>query len=305
MNELKLLSIEDRDRSEHELQAFQTEIKQFEYFVSDQLGKFESISNIARQRKEKREVERDLRNQKVRERISSRIKKLEDEMEEKGGEATSMAQQLESVNERLRYFEKRFQQIASATGLTNPDAIINKFALKEEIKSELTNEILEKETLIEQYEERTADLENEYEGCKQAFTESKWKDVDAQQKMSAVSENKQNRSIKAAEKVEQLLATFQEGLQNLNVVIPREVAPSAIEDNEGLMPLAKDLTYDCDIIKQLLSVLEEKLVYLAEEVRIGMQKKKELMDAKLEQQEKERILAFGFGAIQKKDDEDD
>ena len=64
-----------------------------------------------------------------------------------------MGQQLESVNERLRYFERRFQQIASATGLTNPDAIINKFALKEEIKNELKAEIKTKQSQIKQLSE--------------------------------------------------------------------------------------------------------------------------------------------------------
>jgi hypothetical protein len=56
-----------------------------------------------------------------------------------------MQQSLESVNERLRYFEKRFQQISSATGLSDPDAIINKFTLKEEIKRQLKEEIAKKE----------------------------------------------------------------------------------------------------------------------------------------------------------------
>lgn len=166
MNELKLQSLEEKDRAENELQAFQLEIQQFQSFISDQLSKFESISTVARQRREKRELEKENRSFKVREKIAGRILKLNNEMEEKNREAAAMAQQLESVNERLRYFEKRFQQIASATGLTNPDAIINKFALKEEIKQELNIEIQTKKKKIEEMQEMEGVLSQEIQEAK-------------------------------------------------------------------------------------------------------------------------------------------
>lgn len=39
-----------------------------------------------------------------------------------------------------RYFDKKFQQIQSATGLSHWDLIVNKFMLKEEIRAQL-NEV--------------------------------------------------------------------------------------------------------------------------------------------------------------------
>src|SRR5207253_1484117 len=118
-------------------QEFRVEVAAFHRFVAEQLDKFHALSDLASQRRQKRESDKSSRSRRTHEKLSQRIQKLTEEMEEKALESMSMSNQLESVNERLRYFEKRFQQIASATGLTNPDAIINKFALKEEIRSEL------------------------------------------------------------------------------------------------------------------------------------------------------------------------
>ena len=112
-------------------------------------GKFHSISNVARDRHARRRAVKERRTKKRRARIQSRIEKLDSEMEGKSKEAAALAEQLESVNERLRYFEKRFQQIVSATGLSKPEAIINKFDLKEEIRNELSSEIEAKQKLIQ------------------------------------------------------------------------------------------------------------------------------------------------------------
>lgn len=193
MEELKLQSLEEKDRSENELNAFQLEIKQFQSFIADQLGKFQSISNVARQRREKREQEKDMRSFKVREKIAGRILKLNNEMDEKNREANAMAQQLESVNERLRYFEKRFQQIASATGLTNPDAIINKFALKEEIKLELNMEIENKKQAMKELQVFHERLVGDLSDSKETFVNSKWKDVDDLQARLAESDARKRR----------------------------------------------------------------------------------------------------------------
>lgn len=78
---MKLQSLEDKDRAEQELDAFRIEIRQFQNFISDQLGKFHSISDVARSRREKRELEKDQRKQRVQEKIASRIEKLNAEME--------------------------------------------------------------------------------------------------------------------------------------------------------------------------------------------------------------------------------
>lgn len=222
LNEMKLQSMEEKDRAENELSSFQIEIKQFQNFIRDQIDKFESISTTSKQRSEKREHQKELRNQKIQEKIAGRILKLNSLMDEKNKVALSMAQQLESVNERLRYFEKRFQQIASATGLTNPDAIINKYALKEEIKTELNSEIAAKKDRIDELKKNLAKLRSDEAQASAAFVDSSWKDVHELQNDLTKSDNISQKSKRDADRLEQSLVYFQECLYNMSKDIPNE-----------------------------------------------------------------------------------
>lgn len=45
------------------------------------------------------------------------------------------------MNEQISFYRDRFQRISAATGLENPQDIVNKFYLKEEIKLDLKREI--------------------------------------------------------------------------------------------------------------------------------------------------------------------
>jgi alpha-tubulin suppressor-like RCC1 family protein len=222
MNELKLQSLEDKDRSETELGAFSGEIAAFQEFIQDQLGKFHNVSTVAKARREHREQEKELRTLKVRERITFRITKLSGELDDTDQEAAAMAQQLESVNERLRYFEKRFQQIASATGLTNPDSIINKFALKEEIKSELGQEIAVKKDTITRLQGEDLALTTQMGEAKAGFVDSRWKDVRQLQHSMEVTEAQRRKARAEAERLEQEVARFTEGLLHLATDLPPE-----------------------------------------------------------------------------------
>jgi hypothetical protein len=222
LNELKLLSLDCKNRSEAELSSFQKEIAQFQGFISDQLGKFQSISAVSRHRRERREQMKQLRTHKAREKIEQRITKLEQEMEETNNEAQDKSQQLDSVNERLRYFENRFQQIASATGLTNPEAIINKFALKEEIMTELNQEISSKKQTLEELKAELERLQADKKDFEASFQNSNWKDVHELQTDLSVLDARAQQKQKEASRLEELLASFQEGLLNLANGIPDE-----------------------------------------------------------------------------------
>lgn len=249
-NEMKLHSQEEKERAETELACFESEIEQFKAFISDQLAKFQSISSISRQRRQKREKQRQIRMQKTQEKVTGRITKLNSELEEKEREALQMAQQLESVNERLRYFEKRFQQIASATGLTDPDAIINKYALKEEIKTELNIEITGKENQINQLQTKLEKLKQQCDEASANFVDSKWKDIHQLQSDLTMDDAKAAQYQKEAEGLEQTLAYFQEGLFNLSLRIPPEFGSGTHvaqpeEDTEGSTTFDKQATFAC------------------------------------------------------------
>jgi hypothetical protein len=49
----------------------------------------------------------------------------------------------------MKFYEDRFQRISSATGMDNPEAIINKFFLKDVVKADLEAEIDAKNKRLE------------------------------------------------------------------------------------------------------------------------------------------------------------
>lgn len=215
MNDLKLQSLEEKNRAEQELSSFANEISGFDTFISDQMGKFHSISVVTRQRNASRRNAKEAQQKKVQAQIAGRMSKLDQEMTNKSGEAATLAEQLESVNERLRYFEKRFQQIVSATGLTNPDAIINKFALKEEIKKELNSEISTKQKKIQDLTLEQAALSKIEQDFKQNFFVNKWRHVDGLQEGYRKEHALTEKNARNYDSVNQKLACFQEGLVSL------------------------------------------------------------------------------------------
>lgn len=258
LNEMKLQSLEEKDRAETELAAFQVEIRQFQNFITDQIGKFENISTVSRQRTEKRELEKDKRTKIKQEKIAGRILKLNGLMDEKNKEATSMSQQLESVNERLRYFEKRFQQIASATGLTNPDAIINKYALKEEIKSELNTEIASKENRAKELDTKLEELRGEKAELSSNYTDSKWKDVHELQNELTSWDAVAAKHKKDADNLEQTLIYFQECLYNLN----HDLGVQTTNGADVAMAVVEEGTFSRDLTLNCLASLDERLNFV-------------------------------------------
>lgn len=286
-NEMKLHSQEEKERAEAELALFEMEIEQFKSFISDQLAKFQSISSVSRQRRVRREKQRETRMQKTQEKITGRISKLNNELEEKEREALQMAQQLESVNERLRYFEKRFQQIASATGLTDPDAIINKYALKEEIKTELNMDIAGKEHEISRLQNRLAKLKQECDNLAANFVDSTWTDIHELQSDLTMDDSKAQQYQKEAEGLEQTLAYFQEGLFNLSNRIPLEFGSSSVQEpaeSDG-QNFDKKATLDC------LGNLAERLDVMAIQVEEQQARLDEERAGVLEAQKQEQELA--------------
>jgi hypothetical protein len=223
-NELKLKFTEQQDAALQEYRAFLEEKKQFNEFITGEMAKFAAVSNIAEDRRLKHERERADREAKVQQRYSARIDRLNRDMLGKEKEAIAMQQSLESVNERLRYFEKRFQQIVSATGLTNPDAIINKFNLKEEIRKELTKEQDKKQEIIRDLVQEFTDKTRFCEELKEQFTLSKWKHVDSLEETRRANEARSLKLKKEGVRLVRRVAYFQEGLLSLFKTLPPALA---------------------------------------------------------------------------------
>lgn len=72
--------------------------------------------------------------QQSRQKASARIDKLRELVREKEAESEALQARLSELTQSLTLFEQSFAQIAAATGLSDPDDIVNKFFLKEEVR---------------------------------------------------------------------------------------------------------------------------------------------------------------------------
>lgn len=178
MNELKTQAVEERDQAEAELDDFRKEIGAYQKFVNQQLQQFESILGIVRSQSEKREKAKQVRQEKTRSKIATRIDKLQQEAEAADKEAGGLTARLTSLDLKLRHFEDSFQKITAATGLTNPDAIVNKFFFKGEIKEQLEAEIEDKQAQIEQLKTDEKELKQTLTEAKAGFKHDSWRDID-------------------------------------------------------------------------------------------------------------------------------
>lgn len=109
------------------------------------MTRFQSIASVTAKRAQKHDELVSQRTSSMQRKTAARLERLREDAEHIEAEGAQLTAQLEKVNDKLRYYQKRFQQISSATGLSTPDAIINKFFLKEEIKTQLLAEIAGKE----------------------------------------------------------------------------------------------------------------------------------------------------------------
>lgn len=178
MNELKQQALEEKEKAETELAEFKNEIQSYQRFVNDQLIQFEQILDIVRTQNEQQEESKAVRNEKSQAKINHRIKKLEGEVEVAEKEANGLTQKLTAYDLKLRHFEDNFQKITAATGLTNPDAIVNKFFFPGEIRELLQTEIEDKQKRKEELLAEEENANRELVTVRGAFKEHTWCDVD-------------------------------------------------------------------------------------------------------------------------------
>ena len=231
MNEIRLHSLVERDRAEGELSAFQTEVRQYQQFMRQQLDSFASIHAVSQRVDAQRARAAAQRREQDEAKTRAKIAALEGEMQAKQQEAAHMSQHLAAVRERLMYFKARFQQIVTATGLDDPDAIVNKFRLKEDIRAELQGEMDEKERRIRELALIDRQHKEELRQLRAAHEDVQWRAVDQESdKVRA----KAAQTLKVQEAVEAAatkLALVQEGMlallgklpAQLKVVVDRDV----------------------------------------------------------------------------------
>lgn len=219
MNEVKTQALEEKEKAEAELEEFKNEIQDYQKFVNQQLQQFESILDIVRAQNEKREKSKHLRSEKTRSKMASRIDKLTQEAEAADKEAGGLTSRLTSLDLKMRHFEDSFQKITAATGLTNPDAIVNKFFFKGEIKEQLEAEVEDKQLQIEQLKAKEQELKGALMESKSSFKHESWRDVDILQEGNREKEFESGVNSQQLAELNERMSFGQEGLLSLLALI--------------------------------------------------------------------------------------
>jgi len=306
MEELKSQALEEKEKAEQELSDFSKEIQSYQLFVNQQLAQFESILGIIRSQNEKREKAKYHRQEKTRSKIAQRIDKLQQEAEAAEKEAGGLTARLTTLDLKLRHFEDSFQKITAATGLANPDAIINKYVFKGEIKNQLEDETESKMQKIDELKKEQEDLIQTLKEAKGNFVNDSWRDVEALAEGNRQSAFKSNLAQNQMSKVQQRLMFAQEGLTSLLQVIEQtqdiettsESAPASelwTDDQSGT--IFKKVN---DAVVVLLDVEKDRNARLEEE---AVRKKQLEEEEKKKQEEENKFSSMPFdrtalGAIQ-------
>lgn len=116
-----------KQRAVHDTAALHEQIAEFhrdqaemQRFFSEQLDAFAAVQRIAADRERQRIEHRKSQHEQRSAAVQSRLEALSSETERTNQQSEAMSKQLASIHERLRYFEKKFQTVAAATGLTDP-----------------------------------------------------------------------------------------------------------------------------------------------------------------------------------------
>lgn len=294
MLELKRQALEDKERAEMELLEFRKEISAYQKFVASQLSQFEQILDIVRQQNDKREKAKGIKSEKMRLKIAGRIEKLEAEAEAAEKETGGLTARLTSLDLKLRHFEDSFQKITAATGLVNPEAIVNKYHFKGEIRDQLRTEIDDKQKRCEELIEEKARLEEELGSAKGEYKEDTWRDVEKllEESREAGFRAKKGQSVNDGSTMS--LAFAQEGLMSLlrQCSEAQDVEVEAdLEGNQGQLWSAEMGTVVFTRMHEMLDLLlETEQEYIQTNAAEAARRKEEDADRAL----KAKQVVFGI-----------
>jgi alpha-tubulin suppressor-like RCC1 family protein len=224
MNDIKDSAIQEREKAHAELLEFRQEVKAYQQFVANQFSQFEDIIHVIRTQNSKRERQRESQAVKVRAKVDARLKKLHEEAQNAEGRSQELGAQLMALDLKLRHYEDSFTKIAAATGLSDPDAIVNKYFFKGEIKEQLQQEIVEKEHQREELERLSETLSQQLDAARANHKDETWREVDTAAENYRSSEHHYTKAQAQAEKLAQRLAFVQEGI----LALARSVATATM-----------------------------------------------------------------------------
>merc|ERR1740117_2145934 len=153
---------------------------------------------------------------------------------------------------KVEYYEKRFHKITAATGLTQPEDIVNKFFFNDEITEDLQHEINKSKSRIAELDQEAKDARSHLTGAQDSFEVSKWSDVGS---LKAKFDDSQSRHSK--ERTEQITRRLEDTLGDLPDTLRGETEDDAGEGSGGSVWWAAALEKRIDHLLSVVRVEED------------------------------------------------
>eukprot|EP00743_Colponemidia_sp_Colp-15_P004531 GILK01004885.1.p1 GENE.GILK01004885.1~~GILK01004885.1.p1 ORF type:complete len:1295 (-),score=295.34 GILK01004885.1:364-3981(-) len=240
-----------------EINDMDTDIGEFGDFLHSQISRFrDSIVSIKRAKHEletmKQKKKVDLARRQT-ENIA-RMKQVVHAREKLKGE---LLKELESYNEKLQFFEERFDQITAVTGMTDHEQIIDKFFNKEKVREDLDRNINDAKKRLNALENEKKGLESRLRSMNGVPVESRWKEMDAVQQRIDQAKSRVARIKQNYLKAYNTQVAAEGGLVNLmNKLNFTQIEYPGSSTSDLALPIQPTVTMDN------LKLLGEKLAFL-------------------------------------------
>ena len=162
-----------------------------------------------------------------------RIEQLKQGMAALGQQQSEVKEEIDSWEEKVEYYEKRFRKVAAATGLTRAEQIISKFYFNDDITQDLRREIAGKERQLTELQQVTSALHAQLNESKQTLSVSKWKDVSEAEERSAEARLQHSRQSEESDKWSHRLTQVLEGMMQLGQKVGLAVGASQADDEDA------------------------------------------------------------------------
>jgi len=211
---LKRDALKKQEESEDAVTDFKNDIVRFREFFLGRLSEYHTIVTMRKEEMSQRNAMKRARDKKSNSRVKHQVSKLTTEVQESEQEYQRMKAVLDTVTERLRFLEESYWKIVNATGLSNIDAIIQKYHLKEDVRLDLEAEVRQYNSKTEKLRKKEEELRKLAKQVQQDKVDTCWRDIDNMEEQERDAHLAMNYANEADMSVTHKLALFQAGIQN-------------------------------------------------------------------------------------------
>jgi len=198
-----------------ELARFQSDIASFVQFADTTVSNYRQVlhANFKKSQRMDSELERKMDSHFDQSR--STLSKLETQLTTTDQQAQEHKEKLESWEDKVEYYERRFRKLTNSTGLSRAEQIIAKHYFNSEITSDLKLDIEYKQDTLLALQAQQKQLEQLLSECTAKHTESRWRDVAQLEEANVNAVNRLLRAKADSELWAQKVTLVEEGLLQL------------------------------------------------------------------------------------------